>query len=222
MSANTVPTKRTNAGRTVGTVTAIASGTMRRSGRVAVMAVIVVAGLLAGTGWLYVLRGLHWLRLGPRVADSLPLLQLAAGDGQPLVRVLVAWVMAGAFTAVALAEVALLRRVLVVLALALVVLLLASQASYALARNVAFSSTVFSRTPGLGPVLEACAFALGCALPVVGPADRRQRPGRGRRSFASLISGFDDRAVSGGEHGHAGQHDGDRQPVQHAGGDARA
>ena len=178
--------------------------------------VILLAGLLAGTGWLYVLRGLHWLRLGPRIADSLPLLQLAASDGQPLVRVVVAWVLAGAVTGVALAELPPLRRVALALVLALVVLLLASQASYALARNVAFSSTVFTRTPGLGPVLEACAFALGCALPR--PADRRQRPGPGprRRSLVSLISGFDDRGVGGGEHRHAGQHDRNRQPVQHA------
>jgi hypothetical protein len=176
--------------------------------------VILLAGLLAGTGWLYVLRGLHWLRLGPRIADSLPLLQLAASDGQPLVRVVVAWVLAGAFTGVALAELQPLRRFVLSLVLALVVLLLASQASYALARNVAFSSTVFTRTPGLGPVIEACAFSVGCALPR--PSDRWQRPGSRRRSLVSLISGFDDRGVGGGEHRHAGQHDRNRQPVQHA------
>ena len=33
-------------------------------------AVIVLAGLLAGFGWLYVLRGLGWLGLGPRVGDA--------------------------------------------------------------------------------------------------------------------------------------------------------
>jgi len=201
-------------------VTAIARGTLRRSGHAAVWAVVLIAGLLAGTGWLYVLRGLHWLRLGPRIADSLPLLQLAASDGQPLLRVLVAWILAGAFTGVALMEVAPLRRLAVALGVALVVLLLASQASYALARNVAFSATVFSRAPGLGPVIEACAFALGCALPRA--ADRGQREGRRRRSLVSLISGFDDRGVSGGEDRHAGQYDRDRQPVQHAHGDARA
>ena len=182
--------------------------------------VIVVAGLLAGTGWLYVLRGLHWLRLGPRVADALPLLQLAASDGQPLVRVVVAWVLAGALTGVALAEVTPYRRATLALAVGLAVLLLASQASYALARNVAFSSTVFSRTPGLGPVIEACAFALGCWLPRT--ADRGQRPGARRRSLVSVISGFDDRGVSGGERRNGSQHDGDRQPVHHARGGARA
>ena len=181
---------------------------------------IVVAGLLAGTGWLYVLRGLHWLRIGPRIPDALPLLQLAASDAQPLVRVLVAWILAGALTGVAMTEVAPNRRAALALVLALVVLLVASQASYALARNIPFSSTVFSRTPGLGPVLEACAFALGCWLPR--PADRGQRPGTRRRSLVSVISGFDDRGVGGGEHRHAGEHSSDREPVHHARARARA
>lgn len=181
---------------------------------------IVVAGLVAGAGWLYVLRGLDWLRLGPRVADALPLLQLASADGQPLVRVILAWVLAGALTGVALAEVTPYRRAALSLVLALVVLLLASQASYALARNVAFSSTVFSRTPGLGPVIEGCAFALGCFLPRT--ADRGQRPGARRRSLISVISGFDDRGVSRGKRRNGSQHDRDRQPVHHARGGARA
>jgi hypothetical protein len=182
--------------------------------------VAVVAGLLAGTGWLYVLRGLHWLGVGPRISDALPLLALAASDGQPVVRVVIAWILAGALTGVALAEVARNRRATLAFVLALAVLLVASQASYALARNLAFSSTVFSRTPGLGPVLEACAFALGCWLPR--RLDRGQRAGARRRSFVSLISGFDDRGVGGGEHRHSGQHDGDREPVHHARGGAPA
>jgi hypothetical protein len=182
--------------------------------------VIIAAGLLAGTGWLYILRGLHWLRVGPQVPDALPLLQLAAADGQPFVRILVAWILAGALTGVALGEVAPHHRVGLALVVALVVLLVVSQASYALARNVAFFSTVFSRSPGLGPVLEACAFALGCWLPR--PIDRGQRPGTRRRSLVSIISGFDDRGVGGGEGRHPGEHDGDRQAVQHARGSARA
>ena len=193
---------------------------LRRGGGGAVALVIVLAGLLAGLGWLYVLRGPHWLGLGPRISDALPLLQLAGADGQPLMRVIVAWVLAGAVTGVALAEVAPSRRAALALVLALVVLLLASQASYALARNTAFSATVFSRTPGLGPLLEACAFALGCYLPR--PADHGPRPRARRRSLVSAITGFDDRGVGGGEGRHAGQHDHDRQPVHHARGGARA
>ena len=55
----------------------------------------VLVGLLAGYGWLYVLRGLGWLGAGPAVGDALPLLQLAGFDGQPLLRVVVAWLLAG-------------------------------------------------------------------------------------------------------------------------------
>jgi hypothetical protein len=182
--------------------------------------VVVVAGLLAGTGWLYVLRGLHWLDVGPRISDALPLLQLAASDRQPVARVVVAWILAGALTGVALAEVVPHRRATLAFVLALVVLLVAAQASYALARNLAFSSTVFSRTPGLGPVLEAGAFALGCWLPRRLNRGQRARPRR--RSFVSVISGFDDRGVGGGERRHSGQHDRDREPVDHPRGGARA
>jgi hypothetical protein len=187
---------------------------VRRGGGLAAGVLIVVAGLLAGTGWLYVLRGLHWLDVGPRIADSLPLLQLAASDGQPLLRVIVAWLVAGALTGVALAEVAPHRRAALALVVGLVVLLIAAQASYALARNVGFASTVFSRGPGLGPVLEGVVFALGCWLPR--PADHRQRPGTGRRSLVSVISRLDDRVMRGGEHRDDRQHDGDREAVHHA------
>jgi hypothetical protein len=205
---------------TWGTLKRGGGAALRRGGGASVSVVAVVAGLLAGTGWLYVLRGLHWLGVGPRISDALPLLALAASDGQPVVRVVIAWILAGALTGVALAEVARNRRATLAFVLALAVLLVASQASYALARNLAFSSTVFSRTPGLGPVLEACAFALGCWLPR--RLDRGQRAGARRRSFVSLISGFDDRGVGGGEHRHSGQHDSDREPVHHARGGARA
>jgi hypothetical protein len=205
---------------TWGTLRRGGGAALRRGGGAAAAVVIVVAGLLAGVGWLYVLRGLHWLGAGPRISDALPLLQLAASDGQPLARVVVAWVLAGALTGVALAEVAPHRRAALALVLALVVLLLASQVSYAVARNLAFSSTVFSRSPGLGPVVEAFAFALGCWL--ARPLDRGQRPRTRRRSLISVISGLPDRGVRGSEHRHPGEHDRDRQTVHHARTGARA
>jgi hypothetical protein len=175
---------------------------------------IIVVGLLAGTGWLYVLRGLHWLDVGPRIGDSLPLLQLATFDGQPLLRVLVAWVLAGALTGVALSETLPRRRVLPALAVALVVLLLAAQESYAVTRNLTFSATVFSHSPGVGPVLEAVAFALGCWLPR--RLDDGERARSRRRSLASVISGLGDRGLRGGERRDAGQHDRDPEPVHQA------
>jgi hypothetical protein len=172
---------------------------------------IVLAGLLAGTGWLYVFRGLDWFGLGPRVGDSLPLLQLAGFDGQPLLRVVVAWLLAGGLAGVALIRVHPLRRSLFAGGLCLVALLLASQGAYALARNVALSGILFDRSPGLGPVVEALVFSLGCLLP--GSLARPQRPGARRRSLITLMTGFDDRGLGGGEHRNAAQHDGDRQPV---------
>ena len=40
------------------------------------IALVVVIGLVTEIGWLYVLRGLGWLRDGPAVHDASPLLQL--------------------------------------------------------------------------------------------------------------------------------------------------
>jgi len=182
--------------------------------------IIIFAGLLAGTGWLYVFRGLHWLRVGPQVADALPLLQLASADGQALLRVVVAWLLAGALTGIALSGMAPSRRVAIAFGVGLILLLVASQASYALARNLRFSDVLFSRKPGFGPVLEAMVFAVGCALPrSLGRRDgagtpgrlEGRRPQRRRRSFVSLISGFDDRGLSGGHDRDAGQDDRDGQ-----------
>jgi hypothetical protein len=203
-----------DAGRSVSPMTAKRTRAVRIAGGAAAGVVIMVVGLFAGTGWLYVLRAMHWLDVGPRVGDSLPLLQLATFDGQPLLRVLVAWVLAGALTGVALSETKPHRRAAAALGVGLVVLLLAAQESYALARNVSFSTTVFSHSPGVGPVLEAIAFALGCWLPW--RADHGDRPRSGRRSLASLISGMDDRRLRGGERRDAEQHHRDRQPVHQA------
>jgi hypothetical protein len=172
---------------------------------------IVLAGLLAGTGWLYLLRGLHWFALGPRLGDSLPLLQLAGFDGQPLVRVVIAWLLAGGLAGVALICVRPLRRALFAAGLCLLLLLLGSQASYALARNLKLSDVLFDHDPGLGPVVESLIFAVGCWLPrsVAG----RQRFGARSRSFVSLVTGFDDRGLGGREHRHAPQDKRDREQV---------
>lgn len=192
-----------------------------QAGGAAAAALILVAGLLAGTGWLYVFRGLHWLTIGPRIADSLPLLQLAAADGQPLGRVALAWVLAGALAGVALVELSPSRRAAAGLAVGLVVLLVASQASYALARNLSFSNVLFSHGPGLGPVLEAVAFAIGCALPRFMSRGERAPPWAPRRSLVPLISGLGDRRLRGRQDGDAGQDDGDRHPVRRGNAGAR-
>jgi hypothetical protein len=151
-----------------GAAGAVVGGSRRRApglaARGAGAAVALVLGLLVGIGWLYVLRGLGWLGIGPRVRDALPLLQLPGFDAQPLVRVAVAWLGAGALTGLALRWMPRPRRAAIAGATGLVLLLLASQASYALTRNLRFGDIVWSRSPGLGPLLEALLFAAGCAL----------------------------------------------------------
>jgi hypothetical protein len=219
-SAHHPLTQFTKSPRTVDVVSSRWRQTLRIGGGVVATVVVVLAGLVVGTGWLYVLRGLHWLAIGPRVGDSLPLLQLAAFDGQPLLRVLVAWLLAGALTGVALSATPPWRRVAPALALALIALLFAAQASYALTRNLSLSATVFSHGPGAGPVLEAIAFAVGCWLPRrLGDRDRARASGP---TLTPASAGSDDRSVSGSESGDAGQHNRDREPVSQAGGNARA
>lgn len=61
-----------------------------------------VAVLLAGTGWLYLLQRAGLLAVGPRVAGALPLQQLADGAAQPLARLALAWVPAGLVAGLAL------------------------------------------------------------------------------------------------------------------------
>src|SRR5947208_845431 len=72
------------------------------SGRGFATLILALAALLAGVGWLYVLRSLGWLNVGPNVHDSLPLLQLAGFDVQPLGRVLAAFLAAGSIAGAAL------------------------------------------------------------------------------------------------------------------------
>lgn len=136
-----------------------------RGGGAATAIVMCLAALIAGLGWLYVLRGLGWLAIGPRVGDSLPLLQLAGFAGQPLARVVVAWLMAGVVAGMALARLPRLRRTVLAALLGFAVLLLASEASFALARNLRFSDVLSSRSPGAGAWLEAALFAFGAAIP---------------------------------------------------------
>jgi hypothetical protein len=170
--------------------------------------VAVLIGVLTGLGWLYLLRHAGWLSAGPKVGDSLPLLQLAGLDGEPLLAVLVAWILAGALTGLLTVRLSPGRRVLAAGFIALVLVLLASQASFALTRNLRFGDVLLHRTPGIGPWLEALVFALACGLPRRSALGRPRR-GRGgasrsgRRALGYL-------SLSSGELRHAGQHDGNR------------
>ncbi len=133
-----------------------------------------VAGCaVSGIGLLYSLRQLHWLAVGPSVPDALPLLQLAGFAGQPLARVVAAWIPTGVVLGLALIRVPAPRRVLVVLMLGAVLLLFASDASYALARNLRLNGVLLHRAPGLGPWLECLMLAGGSML--VGTWTRKRR-----------------------------------------------
>ena len=158
---------RAHSGSAIGDSGLLAGGARRTASggaRAALTAVVLLLGLLAGLGWLYVLRGLGWLAAGPPVRDALPLLQLAGFDRQPLARVCVAWLLAGLVTALALRWISRPRRAALAATAGILLLLVASQASFALTRNLKFSEVVWSRRPGFGPVLEALLFATGCAL----------------------------------------------------------
>jgi hypothetical protein len=60
--------------------------------------------VLGATGWLYLLRDVGALDAGPYVRGALPLQQLAGGDAQPLLRVVLAWLPAGVVAGLALAR----------------------------------------------------------------------------------------------------------------------
>ena len=183
-----------------GNVTALGIGA-----RLAAAAGIALASLLAGFGLLYGLRGLGWLGGGTGVHDALPLLQLAGYDVQPLDRVVVAWLLAGLAAGVALHRTARARRTLLVGATAIVLLVFASQAAFALTRNLRLSSVMWSRSPGLGPWLEALLFAAGCALP--GPLSRVGGSDWVRRTQSHWLERIRDLSVRGRQHRDAPEHD---------------
>jgi hypothetical protein len=151
-----------------------------RLGTGAAIILTLIITLMAGVGWLYALRGLDWFAGGPSIHDSLPLLQLAGRDAQPLDRVAVVWLAAGLVAGVALIRLPRLRRGALAAGVALVALLLDSQVSFSVTRNVSLGHALFSRDPGLGPWLEGVLFTVGCLLP-----GRFRSPGLPRRSPGS-------------------------------------
>lgn len=167
---------------------ALLTGTVRW----AAVAVLLLASVFVGVGLLYAFRGLGWLTLGPPVPDSLPLLALAHNDAQPLARVALAWVATGGAFGILTAWIAPRRRTLAALLPALILLLVASDASFALAENLRVTAVLRSRTPPSGAWLEAVLFAAGAAiprpiaglersaLPLLSPPPRSVRPPAGQ------------------------------------------
>jgi enterochelin esterase-like enzyme/drug/metabolite transporter (DMT)-like permease len=119
---------------------------------------------LIAIGLLYTLRQLRWLAFGPAIPDALPLLQLAGFAGQPLARVVVAGLVAGAVLGLALTRVSRPRRLFLAAVLAPLLLLAASDASYAVARNLPLDHVLLDQAPGVGPWLEGLLLAAGSVL----------------------------------------------------------
>ena len=121
---------------------------------------------LVAVGLLYSLRGVQPLATGPSVPDALPLLQLAGFDAQPLSAFLVSGLAAGAVLGAALSRASRSSRFVFVAIVGSLLLILASDASYALARNLRLDEVLLNRAPGIGPWLEGLLLAAGSvALP---------------------------------------------------------
>ncbi len=100
-----------------------------------------------------------WFALGPHIRDSLPLLQLAGFDGQPIGRVAAAWLPIGYAFGLAVPRAKPLWLALGAAAFGALLLVAASNASFALADNLRLTAVLWHRLPPLGPWLEAGLFA---------------------------------------------------------------
>jgi enterochelin esterase-like enzyme len=177
------PAARRAGGRRAAGLAVLARATAMSAGAT----VAVVIGVLSGVGLLYSLRQLRWLTVGPSVPDALPLLQLAGFAGQPFGRVLAAWVPAGVVLGLALIRFPAARRALLIVLFGAVLLLLASDASDALARNLRLGNVLLNREPGLGPWVECLLLAAGAALPRAWSRRRRREAAREGLSASSAI-----------------------------------
>jgi hypothetical protein len=71
-------------------------GRLHGAGLGAASVAAVVVAVACGIGWTYVLRAAGLLAYGPEVPGAPPLQQLAGSDAQPLVRLVLSWIPAGA------------------------------------------------------------------------------------------------------------------------------
>ena len=148
--------------------------------RAAAIVLVVFASVAAGIGWLYVLRHAAFLRIGPRFADALPLQRLAGGSGQPLGRLVVAWLPAGIVAGLGIGLVSGLHRAargVVVSVLALAFVLGATLVSDSLTHNESIRSQIHNEPHRAAAWVAAGLMALGALLtPVIGRGAGRQAP----------------------------------------------
>jgi hypothetical protein len=148
--------------------------------RAGAVIVVVVAAVAAGVGWLYALRHVAFLRVGPRLTDALPLQRLAGGAAQPLGRMVAAWLPAGLVAGVGIGLVSHLRRparAVAVFVLTLALVLAVSAASDALTHNEPIRSHLHQQPHRAAAWVAAGLMALGAVLvPVIGRGAGRQDP----------------------------------------------
>lgn len=141
----------------------------RRRGRLGGLAATAVTAVsvFGGLGWLYLLFKAGLVGWGPHLGGALPLQQLAGSSGQPIVRVAVAWLSAGAIAGVVVARLTSWRHPDVVAGvIAALLLTLAGAASDAVANSQALAPRLAAQLghPGLiGSVLFMVAGAAGAS-----------------------------------------------------------
>jgi hypothetical protein len=161
-----------------------------RALRATVAWLLVVLSVAAGLGWLYLLSKLHAFDFGPRQSGALPLEELASQGSQPLGRMVVAWLPAGAAATLALTWVARVSTAWAPVGVALVAaptLYLTTAGSEALTHNEPFGDH-------LGPALEQSGLWSALVLIVLGSllaaaAARVGRRGRGTAASGALARG---------------------------------
>jgi hypothetical protein len=134
-----------------------------------------VVCVTAAVGWLYLLRNLSALAVGPPVRGALPLERLAHHDAQPLARVLVAWLAAGAVAGSAvhaLTRAGRARRVALAALVAFVVLAPTEAASDAVTANERLTSQAAAPLARGGLWVAVAVFA---AATLIAPTRREPR-----------------------------------------------
>jgi hypothetical protein len=152
---------------------------------------LALLAIVGGVGWLYLIRDVHLLAVGPSVSGALPLEELAKRGAQPLLRMVVAWLPAGLAAGLAVALATRLRAVAIAGAigvLAFLVLASSTIGSLAVAHNETFGENVSAGLGRSGLWAAAAIVVIGAILGAV--AARRGLRGRSGASSAARAPGF--------------------------------
>jgi hypothetical protein len=137
--------------------------------------------VVAGFGWLYLLREAGILALPPRVPGALALQQLAGDDAQPLARMAAAWLVGGAAVGAGLSGFSQLGRSARVAAFALaaaLVLLLLGAVTDALTNNQRLSAHLASQAGHAASWVALALLVTGFELGGLLKAGHRSASGR--------------------------------------------